>query len=233
MALAQKNKDLKNNNFSSLILTNGYQIISLILLISGIIYTYCTRPTTDIIKYSSYASIGFAFLISFIVFMAWVGSHYKKLTASEVIIVLLFIVAAAIIFGISFYSSGVPLKDFFLWLLKPSVSKNKTAFFAVLGTLILGGLLFFWRLRFRAIYGLTEAIVGLWVAAYRVSFQELSLDKISSYMAILTAAVYLVVRGFDNIHQGIYKDPKDRAAIWLFRKNEILAKFVKGNKNNL
>jgi len=230
MTQGKANEGKENSGIRSFTLTNGYQVISLLFFVSGSIYTYSTRSTADFIKYASYSTVGFAGLISLIVFMSWVGSGFKKPTLNDSIIALLSIVAAAILLGLFFYSLGAPLKDFFLWLLQPSVSKRKAVLLVVLATLILGGLLFLWRLRLRAIYGLTEAMVGLWVAADRVSVQELSLDKISSYLGILTAAIYLVVRGLDNIHQGIFKEPRDPAAQWLLRKNETLAKVLGFNK---
>lgn len=35
------------------------------------------------------------------------------------------------------------------------------------------------------------------------------------YFALLTARVFLVVRGLDNIHQSAFKEPKDPVALWV------------------
>ena len=43
------------------------------------------------------------------------------------------------------------------------------------------------------------------------------------YLALLTAGVYLVVRGLDNIYLGLTKEPIDPLASWLGRKIEKIA----------
>jgi hypothetical protein len=77
-----------------------------------------------------------------------------------------------------------------------------------------GTMLFWFRLRHRSAYGITEALVGLYIAAQKV--QQLSQAAgqtkppgVDLAFALLTASVYLVVRGLDNVHQGMYRDPKD------------------------
>jgi hypothetical protein len=69
-------------------------------------------------------------------------------------------------------------------------------------TLAVGALFFWFRLRQRFLYGATEAVAGAAVAAHRLSVepgQGLPGDG-GFYFAILTAGVYLVVRGIDNMH---------------------------------
>jgi hypothetical protein len=66
--------------------------------------------------------------------------------------------------------------------------------------------LFWWRRRWRTTYGATEAVVGVLVVFNKAAFP--SSNEITS-LAILTAGVYLMVRGLDNVHQGM-KDCKDR-----------------------
>jgi hypothetical protein len=81
-------------------------------------------------------------------------------------------------------------------------------------TRLVGCLLFWFRLRLRCLYGLTETIVGLAVAGIRittVSSVETLRDP-NFYLVVLTAGVYLVVRGLDNMHQGLTKEPIDPIA---------------------
>jgi vacuolar-type H+-ATPase subunit I/STV1 len=93
-----------------------------------------------------------------------------------------------------------------------------------LSSLAIGAVLFAVRYKFRCVYGFTEAIAGVIVAAYqtRTALPIPGLDALPAptanpgyYLAVLTAGVYLIVRGFDNIHQGYTKDPKDPVAIAL------------------
>jgi hypothetical protein len=69
--------------------------------------------------------------------------------------------------------------------------------------------LFAFRLKLRSFYGLSEAVVGFWVGVQQLGSGAAGPALV---MAMLTASVYLMVRGFDNIHQGLTKDPKDPVA---------------------
>jgi hypothetical protein len=63
---------------------------------------------------------------------------------------------------------------------------------------------FFIRLKWRFVYGVSEACAGVVVASQRF-YTEAIVGHLSSappiVLAILTAGVYLVVRGADNMHQ--------------------------------
>lgn len=84
-------------------------------------------------------------------------------------------------------------------------------------TLCLGSVFFIFRLRQRFLYGITEAAAGAAVAAHRVTLQPvLGFPSDSDfYLALLTAGVYLVVRGLDNMHQAAKND--DPAFRWIIR----------------
>jgi hypothetical protein len=72
-------------------------------------------------------------------------------------------------------------------------------------TAVTGAAFFIFRLRQRFIYGLTEATAGIVIAAHRMN-QEPGVGLPSEsgfYIALLTAGIYLVVRGLDNMHQAI------------------------------
>src|ERR1700682_1350931 len=79
----------------------------------------------------------------------------------------------------------------------------------VLATAIAGAVLFAFRLHARALYGFTEAIVGLLIAGQRAAVEtRWPIEDLSFDLAVLTAGVYLVVRGLDNVHQGLKKEPR-------------------------
>lgn len=83
--------------------------------------------------------------------------------------------------------------------------RDQSQFTVVTGlmTLSFGGMFFLFRLRQRFLYGCTEAAAGVLVGMHRVTLEQWSGVPRSSgfYLALLTAGVYLVVRGLDNIHQ--------------------------------
>jgi glucan phosphoethanolaminetransferase (alkaline phosphatase superfamily) len=82
---------------------------------------------------------------------------------------------------------------------------NQTQFTVVTGlmTVTAGSLFFRFRLKQRFLYGLTEACVGVIVGMHRVTLEQWSGVPKSTgfYLALLTAGIYLVVRGLDNMHQ--------------------------------
>jgi len=74
------------------------------------------------------------------------------------------------------------------------------------GSLIAGASLFLVRLRYRSVYGLTEVAVGLYLGwdkgAEVVGPLSVASSNRTFLLAMLTASIYLVVRGFDNMHVG-------------------------------
>ncbi|MFT4195985.1 hypothetical protein [Ottowia sp.] len=54
----------------------------------------------------------------------------------------------------------------------------------------------------RIMYGLTEICAGLLIPAYKIILENGSFSEPNLYIAILTAGVYLVVRGLDNVDIG-------------------------------
>ena len=84
---------------------------------------------------------------------------------------------------------------------------------AVIGTVVVFGfatILFAFRYHYRFYYGATEIVAGLAICAYRFSVDFLP-EKATNpdfYFAVLTAAVYIIVRGWDNIQQGLAEERK-------------------------
>lgn len=66
----------------------------------------------------------------------------------------------------------------------------------------------------RAVYGLTEVALGVFIGGQKLAGPATdSLDwSLEIAIATLTAGIYLVVRGLDNIEQGVSKPPRD--ALW-------------------
>lgn len=89
---------------------------------------------------------------------------------------------------------------------------------AALATAVAGAFFFVFRLRLRLLYGATEAMVGAGIAAQRIGSEpgDSLPNETGFYIAILTAGVYLVVRGLDNMHQAIRSD--DPVWHWAWRR---------------
>lgn len=166
-----------------------------------------TRTWMDFVRYPLYVVVpGTAVLYVFLV-REWWKSTPHTLSSEHVwmaaTLPFAFYVAAAL-----YYAVGASIKDAYFWLQALDLTRNGKIALAVGITLVAGLVLFVFRLKLRSTYGLTEALVGLVVAGSRVSSD---IDKLGSdpalYLTVLTAGVYLVVRGLDNVHQGLAKDP--------------------------
>lgn len=166
-----------------------------------------TRTWADFVRYPLYVVVpGTAVLYVFLVREWWkstprtVSSEHVWMAAT---LPFAFYVAAAL-----YYAVGASIKDGYLWLQSLDLTRNGKIALAVGITFVAGLALFVFRLKLRSTYGLTEALVGLVVAGSRVSSD---IDKLGSdpalYLTVLTAGVYLVVRGLDNVHQGLARDP--------------------------
>lgn len=181
------------------------------------LYSILTHPLLELFEYSFYVAIPFAALIYFILVVTWLATGFKMITKVDLIIVVA-LAGISIILGFVYYCVWVLLKDTYFWILTPGTSPIKAVFIVVIFTLGSGILLFYFRLRCRSIYGIHEALVGLMIAAHRSISEISTADKTGFYLALLTACVYLVVRGLDNIHQGLIKDPIDPIGAKLFKQ---------------
>src|SRR5437016_2295738 len=90
--------------------------------------------------------------------------------------------------GTVFYSIGVLLTDAALSLYTTAtLTKTRSIITFTSITLFAGTVLFYFRLRYRALYGLTEALVGLTAAARFASSIDASTRDSGFYLATLTA----------------------------------------------
>lgn len=129
--------------------------------------------------------------------------------------------AVSLLIGVLFYSAGVAIVDLYDWVLRLNPMQNRYQFNGLAGAAILAfGVMFFWiRLKLRFTYGLVEASMGVVFAVHRLSTeQQVGLPTDTGfYLAMLTAGIYLVVRGLDNMHHGWKeaKDPLAKVLVWL------------------
>jgi hypothetical protein len=150
--------------------------------------------------------------------------------------IVLFAAIFSVVVGLTYYSIAVGIKDAYLWF--SSLPFTRDAAIGVLtGSTVAAGLvLFVFRLYLRSLYGLSEVVAGVFISTLKISektpaaidtadpalLRILVADDL--YVVVLTAGVYLVVRGLDNVHQGVVKDPRDPLATkivnWLTSPNE-------------
>jgi hypothetical protein len=150
----------------------------------------------------------------------------RKVQLAKLLIPVPLVALFLIPFGAGLYSIFVSILDAFLWGAFKLSAQGRSAMFAVGASALTGGALFVFRLRVRSLYGMSEVIVGLTVAGHRVGFDASAGEGGNAplFLAVLTAGVYLVVRGLDNLHQAwVAKD--DPAINWLLDlKTRIVAR---------
>ena len=127
------------------------------------------------------------------------------------------LVGASVI-GIVAYSVFVVVSDGFRWWLSLRFQGPVAVTMAAAVTLVAGIGLYLFRQKFRSTYGVTETCVGLVVAGQRGASGVVAANDLGFYFALLTAGVYLVVRGIDNIYQGWTSDSRDPLAEWAVRR---------------
>lgn len=178
-------------------------------ILGAVIYTVITRSQADFWRYSFIVGGVVGIFLTFGALAIWYETR-AKLSPTEILGGLLVIPVLAIVGGAMYYSLAAALKAVFFWARDPSSVSWKMAFAGFL-VLAFGSMLFYFRLRLRSVYGATEALVGIFIGMQRLLGSStnptgLNLDL---FLPLLTASVYLVVRGFDNVHKGIVTEPYD------------------------
>ena len=190
-------------------------------------YAIYSRTLEDFVSYAGGIAVFFSLLIymwlplqSFLIAVAQ-GTPVRRPPLKHLAIFSAGASALSVLLAVLYYSLAVLLIDAWdnirNW--EALITQRPTAL--AVGTLVVitAGLLFFWfRLRARFIYGASEALAGVAFAVHRLADEPvvfLPSDN-SFYFAMLTAGVYLIVRGLDNMHQA-WKDQTDPLAKALFR----------------
>lgn len=188
---------------------SGFQLLLFMPLLAPMIWGLSNRSETVIYHNTFYVAIPIFLLVTIVFITSWIKGGYKKPTLMEFVFIIL---SPILIYGASifYYGIGAGIMDAYKWMISPTIPKRNAIVLAILATLLLGIALWYFRLKRRAFYGLTETMIGLTVVAFRaLSESEDNLNTPEFYLALLTAGIYLVVRGLDNIHQGLTKEPVD------------------------
>lgn len=177
--------------------------LAAVLLIASIWYAIAHRPLADVLLYSYIATIPFAYGFVFRELKMYLGAAktpIQKVIFFAKILLPAPIVAILIIpVGCAYYGIVSAVLDVLRWVAIHLSDSGRSASLAIAISAFLGVAFFVFRLKFRFVYGMTEAFVGLAVAGYRATSTG-TVDT-ALLLTVLTAGVYLVVRGLDNMHQ--------------------------------
>jgi hypothetical protein len=182
------------------------------LAIWAVIHSILNRTLSDFVRYSLYIAVPIASIGLIVLIVEWARTGFPKPQLGE----LAGLPGAAVVIlliGGFYYGVFAGVRDAYIWIRSPWAPRTVALIVGVSITLLLALALFYFRLRVRSVYGFSEAVVGLAVAGGRIAADyDKALYDTGFYLAMLTASVYLVVRGFDNIYQGLSASPPDPVA---------------------
>lgn len=187
--------------------------IFLVAVILWAIYNAATTRTADeYLRYGWIFGIPISLLLGKLWFTDWRKS--KRMGVWMNLFLLCSLVPGTVVFGTFYYSLAASAYDFVKWLIQQQNLSYTGPLLVSTAVFLIGLGLFWFRGRYRATYGLTEVLVGISVASYK--YVEAAAGSHSAtptdpnfLIALLTAGVYLVVRGLDNLQQGLSAAPRD------------------------
>jgi hypothetical protein len=174
------------------------------LMVAAVFYGLLSRPIGDVLRYSALVAGGLSVSVLGGVGSGWIRSKRGRPSRNQVAQFLVLLIAVPVLGGPVYYGLFATMADLYRLLLPVRQASLGASMVAALA--MVAGLALFWlRLRVRLVYGLSEVMVGLAIAAWR-GYGETTSGVPSTpefYLAILTASIYLVVRGLDNMHQAL------------------------------
>jgi len=210
--------------------SNKIYFLGVPLMLFCILYACLARSTQDCDVYGTRIFLALFVIIIAICIYLWKA---EKRTFGELLFAFFLLSFLAFWYTFVIYGFFASVTDLFTWVGRAlhSVSRHAVipASLAAVIVLCIGSLLYFVRFRFRACFGITEAAVGLVIGMERLASQPI--DKLPPaqdfLLVLLTASVYLIVRGFDNVYQGVHSTPSDPIAQWVLasiKKGKILSR---------
>lgn len=155
------------------------------------------------------ASVGIAGIVYFYYFQMLLSSNSSRAMKRM----------AGLMILIALFQIGFMLQaEIQRWSIISPVLNNRTGAMLIgMASVAFGLLLFFVRLKLRFVYGLTEVFAGVAVAIQRVTSEVTVPSSLTTGISLgfLTAGVYLIVRGIDNVHQSLFGSSPDPIAEWL------------------
>ena len=179
-------------------------------------YAIATKPIEDFVN----IPFTIALILILPLSVAAVSLRLANPEASADHRLILYFIGATILYSTITFCTRELGADAFFWLENPDLKKPIAAVYISSFAALFGGLLFLVRLKLRFIYGASEAIVGLVVSTHKVvtEINQVAAINTNTTLAFLTAGIYLIVRGLDNMHQGLSKEPFDGLVLLLISR---------------
>jgi len=190
------------------------------LVLGAVLYSIFHRTPEEFLA-ESFPIAAFLIFISYGFFVVrWSLFGRPKFSIHLVLLPILYLPILVGFTTVVYWGVWVALRDNYEWFQHQSPSRSFSLAAIGILTVGLGYGLFIFRLRARFFFGLTEAIAGLFIALRNVPANADPASWSSEiFLVILTAGIFLVVRGFDNMHTGLKSEPSD-AVLKSFQESE-------------
>lgn len=142
--------------------------------------------------------------------MRWFLFGLPKVSVHLFLLPILYLPTIVALSSVVYYGVWVAIRDSYIWI--EHLSPPRGVFVVFVGFLVVavGYTLFLFRLHARFFFGLTEAVTGLLIALRNIPTNaDPILWSSQIFIVILTAGVFLIVRGFDNMNTGLKSEPRD------------------------
>ncbi|MDO9365228.1 MAG: hypothetical protein Q7T58_02640 [Methylotenera sp.] len=180
------------------------------LILVAVLYTIFHRTPNEFFE-ESFPIAVFLAIISYGFFsMRWSIFGLPKFNIHLFLLPVLYLPLAIIALTVVYYGIWGALQDGYIWVEHQSPPRG--LFVAFIGVVVagLGYALFLFRLHVRFFFGLTEAVTGLVVALRNIPENaDPVLWSSQIFIVILTAGIFLIVRGFDNMCTGLQAETRD------------------------
>ncbi len=203
------------------------------LIFVAVLHTILHRTPNEFFE-ESFPIAVFLAIISYGFFaMRWSIFGHPKFNIHLFLLPVLYLPVAIIALTVVYYGIWGALQDGYVWVEHQSPPRG--LFVAFIGVMVvgLGYALFLFRLHARFFFGLTEAITGLVIALRNIPENaDPVLWSSQIFIVILTAGIFLIVRGFDNMYTGLKSESLD-ALLKAFDESEYgtYYKILRGKDN--
>ena len=208
-------------------------LLPIALILASIVYMASARTFDQFAEIAVPMALIMSFAIASFVGIRWGMFGRPKFSIHTFLLPLYVLIASAAIATI-YYSMWVVISDGYLWIHSLSPPRFVHVIFVGILVLLTGIILFLFRLKARFFFGLSEVLFGFLVALWKIPENSDPITwNLDIVFVMLTASIFLIVRGLDNMHAGLTSSPD--AFLEEFRSSEYgqFMKVIESKKDKI